>query len=169
MKPKSPKTRSGLTLIEIMVAITVIVVGILGAMMFRYYAARDARLADIQTGAGRVALLVLEGWKGAAGAVDYDPSTDIALENELGPSDIDIEPSGEGYQVHLTAGTGAYYYIEPLEHLDSIAPNETDANKVIRELMVTVTWNPRAREGVPSDPGLSNRTVTLKDYIYLIL
>jgi prepilin-type N-terminal cleavage/methylation domain-containing protein len=109
MEHRLGKTRSGLTLIEVMLAVTVLVVGILGAMMFRYYSALDARKADVQVGAGRVALLILEGWKGAAGAVvptGYNPAEDIALNK-----DISISGTNNPYTVQLTGGIDTSYSV----------------------------------------------------------
>jgi len=116
MKPRQGKTRSGLTLIEVMFAVTLLVIGILGAMMFRYYSALDARKADIQVGADRVALLILEGWKGAAGTVVgvgttyYSPAEDIPLNKNLVGGSPDISISGTNpYTVRLTGGTYTSY------------------------------------------------------------
>ena len=112
MESKPKKARLGVTLIEVMVGLTVIVVGILGAAMYRYQAALQARTADIQVGAGRVALLVLEGWKGAAGSDAYNPSNSIPLNGYLANGSDDIEISGAGpYTVKLLGGTNTNYTV----------------------------------------------------------
>ena len=126
MEHKAGKTRSGLTLIEVMLAVCVIVVGVLGAMMFRYYSALDARKADIQVGAGRVALLILEGWKGAAGKAGYDPKGVGGIGPEvLSSPDISISGTYPYYTVKLTkltSGTDAYHtsYSVTLTRLDGV-------------------------------------------------
>jgi len=136
MRHKPGKTRSGLTLIELMLAITVIVVGVLGAMMFRYGSALEARKADIQVGAGRVALLILEGWKGAIGSTTYNPKTDISLSGN-------ISISGTGpYTVQLTGGGMNTSYSASLTRLDGATHdiNGDGFNDLgLVELTVTVT------------------------------
>lgn len=143
MKKTSRKNRSGLTLIEIMVAITVIIVGVLGAVMYRYSSALHARKADVHAGAGRVALLILEGWKGAAGNPAYDPSSDIGLE-VLNSDDIDISASGGVYTVQLLGGTETSYYAEllpPTDYFDADLDGDgTAETNDIRKLEVVVTY-----------------------------
>jgi len=162
---KTPrKTGRGMTLIEVMIAMVVVIVGVLGAMMYRYSSALDARKADIHLGAERVALLVLESWKGAGGRLDFDPSSEIGLENELGPSDVIITKTTGGYKVQLTGGTGAYYYVGLPAPQDLPSPNDKlDPTEVIRELRVDVTWSVSAGSNIPSD--FTGRVVTLKNYV----
>lgn len=144
MKSKPRKNRSGITLIEIMIALVIIVVGVLGAMMYRYHSALDARKADVHVGAGRVALLLLEGWKGAAGNEDYDPRTI----GGVGASDISIyDASKNGYVVELTgdpAGTKTFYYARLIRHgLYTNADLDGDGNadtSGLRRLEVRVTY-----------------------------
>ena len=69
------KQKTGMTLVEVMMAMAILIVAILGAMMYRYHSALNARRADVQMGATRIGLLILEGWKGSMGSEDYDPST----------------------------------------------------------------------------------------------
>lgn len=135
MGSKPVKIRSGLMLIEIMIAIVVVVVGILGAMMYRYHSALDARRADIQVGAGRVALLILEGWKGAAGDLAYDPSSDIGLQ-VLNSDDITISGTGP-YTVQLTGGTDTTY--EATLTFDEDVTGNGEDDDGIRKLTVEVT------------------------------
>ncbi len=159
----SRKNRCGLTLIEIMVALTVIIVGVLGAMMYRYSSALGARKADVQVGAGRVGLLILEGWKGAGGRANYDPEAEIGVENDLGPSDIIITKSGDGYEAQLAGGTGGYYYVES-SFQDFSSPNDkATPTEMIRELRVDVTWELSAGTDIPSD--LTGKVQTFKDYV----
>lgn len=95
------KQRIGLTLIEIMVAIVVVVVAVIGAMSFRYYCAVDARKADVHMTAARIGWMLLEDWKGTGGrlpghaAGSYDPlaafdSTELPITSAVGPA----TPSG---------------------------------------------------------------------------
>ena len=53
----------GLTLIEIMVAVLIIAVAVISAASFRYYCVLDAKKADVQVTAGRLAWALLESWR----------------------------------------------------------------------------------------------------------
>ena len=160
---KTPvKARSGMTLIEVMIAAVVVIVGVLGAMMYRYHSAVDARKADIQMGAGRVALLIMEGWKGASGAEDFDPSNDIGLE-VLNSADISISSGSGGiYPVSLTGGTDCFY------HAKLIFDNDIDGDGTddygIRKLDVHVAWRQSALSGTPSADDWASRSVKLSSY-----
>lgn len=168
MKSKQGKSRSGLTLIEIMVAIVVIIVGVLGAVMYRYGAALDARKADVHVGASRVALLILEGWKGAAGAVDasgniaYFPHDDIPLNSEFdeGSDDITITSNGsDNYTIYLTGGTSTYYYAQ-LTYNEDVDGDSTDDDG-IRKLEVKVTYYGRGSQ----DTSLPKKTIKISDFV----
>jgi prepilin-type N-terminal cleavage/methylation domain-containing protein len=156
-----PEHRNGLTLIEIMIAMTMIAVGVLGAMMYRYHSALDARKADVQVGAERVALLILEGWKGAAGLPGYDPST---IATSLNSPHIAISsPSGGVCTVQLTGGTPTCYYVTllpPTEPTDLDGDGTTDTTG-IRMLEVEVKFY---GNGSP-DTSLPAKTVRLADFV----
>lgn len=167
MESKPEKSRLGLTLIEVMVAITVVVVGILGAAMFRYVSALDARKADVQVGAGRVGLLILEGWKGAAGADGYNPYNIPLNKNLIGGSpDISISPkNGNGeYPVELTGvsgGTQTFYYVKltPVEDVDGDGDITDDVG--IRKLEVEVTYYGRGS----ANTGPTEKIIKLSDFV----
>ena len=150
MKPRSMKTRSGFTLIEIMVGILVIVVGVLGAMMYRYHSALDARKGDLHMGATRMALLFLEDFKGRSGLGTFNSTN---LDNL---ADLDISGTAPNYTATIKGGTGATYYITM-----PLLPTTVSLGGIdIKELEVTVYWSHR---GTPS---MANHTgkVELKDW-----
>lgn len=163
MKPRARENRSGLTLIEIMVALLVIVVGVLGAMMYRYYSALDARKADVLVGASRVGLLVLEGWKGAVGNPAYDPQGVGGIGAEvLGSGDISISPASAGvHTVQLTGGTDTYYFVKlvkpSLEDVDGDGIDDAG----IRKLEVEVTYYGQGS----SDTSKPAKTIKLSDFV----
>ena len=80
MKAKRDAKRAtyGVTLIETMVAVAIILVAVTGAMSYQYYTVMDARKADLHMEAARLGLTFLEGWKGAGCTTDFDPQTDFA-------------------------------------------------------------------------------------------
>ncbi len=96
MTIKQAKFATAVTLIEVMVAIVILSVTVLGTSGFRYYAAMDARKADVQITAARLASHLLNGWKGVGGYSaysiyelldpdDYDPGDP----NDYNPNDTD--------------------------------------------------------------------------------
>ena len=104
------KQKSGFTLIEIAISVLIIMVLATGAMGYQYYSVRDVRLSEVQTTAARVAMLLLEGWKGDEGASDFDPvsvfSSEITIDTETaGPS---VQEDGDGVSMTLLG----YYEIE---------------------------------------------------------
>ena len=71
---KQKRNFSGVTLIEVMVAILIIAIGVLGAANFRYYCVTDAKKADVQINAARIASMLLEDWKAVGGITSYNPA-----------------------------------------------------------------------------------------------
>ncbi len=87
--------KKGLTLIEVMVTILILMIAIVGAMAYRYYSTLDTRKADQQITAGRIGLLLLEGWRGAGGRAQTD------LFNNFNPSDL----SNLAAQLQISSGS----------------------------------------------------------------
>ena len=140
MAPRKRKMRSGLTLVEVMAGLLVVVVGVLGAMMYRYYSASDARKADLHMGATRMALLLLEEWKGMSGAT-YDPTK---IETDL--SIIDMKGPAPNFTATISSVTGSvpsnYYIVMPQP------PATVNLSGVdMKELKVAVYWS---HHGMPS-------------------
>jgi prepilin-type N-terminal cleavage/methylation domain-containing protein len=77
MNMSQSKHRKGLTIVEVMVAITVLAVAALGASAYRYYSTLDVRRADMRTTAARLGLLLCESWRGAGGDTSYDPTAHL--------------------------------------------------------------------------------------------
>lgn len=74
------KPASGFTFVEVMGAILVLTVAMLGASAYRYYAALDTRKAHLQTTAARISSLLLETWHGASDPNTFDPATYFSSE-----------------------------------------------------------------------------------------
>ena len=159
------KKKSGVTLIELMVAMVVIIIAVLGATMYRYGSVTDARRADIQMCAGRVALLVMEEWKVAAGSYTFDLADDISLNSVFagGSDDITIsEKSGDYWPVSLTGGKDSYYYVK-IGWEDDIDDDGSDDDG-IRRLDVQVAWKLADVSGVPDTEDWA-RAVKLSSYV----
>lgn len=149
MEPTPTKTRSGLTLIELMIAITVVVIGILGAMMYRYHSALDARRADVKMGAARVGLLLLEEWKGTLGTT---------MPSDISETGLNVTVAGNNYTVTLSGGTGAKYYAELMNPPSLVTLKGIE----MKELRVEVFWK---RGGAPSAAD-NDGSIVLKDWTY---
>lgn len=67
--------RHGFTLVEVMVSILLITIVVLAALGARYLAVKQARRADAYNTAGRLGLLLLEGWRSTGIHSAYDPVT----------------------------------------------------------------------------------------------
>lgn len=150
----------GLTLIEIIISLVIVVIALIGAMMYRYYSTSSARIADVHAGAGRVGLLILEGWKGAAGRLDYNPSTDIGSD-VLASADISIsEVSGsDEYLVQLTGGTDTSYFAR-ISYDDDV-DGDGNIDSGLRKLMVEVTYYGKGSQ----DKTLFSNTVKVGDFV----
>ncbi len=97
MTIKRAKFPTAVTLIEVMVAILIMSVAVLGASGFRYYAAMDARKADVQVTAARLASLILSGWKGGGGYSGYSKYDLITGVDPLDPNGYDPDYDYDTY------------------------------------------------------------------------
>ena len=63
----------GVTLIEVMIAITITAIAVLGASAYQYHCAWDVNESQVHTAAARVGHLLSESWRGLNGNESYDP------------------------------------------------------------------------------------------------
>ena len=97
MTAKRGKFAAAVTLIEVMIALLILSITVLAASGFRYHAARDARKADVQITAARLASLILYGWKGSGGYSGYSKYDLIGGVDPLDPNDYDIDYDYDTY------------------------------------------------------------------------
>ncbi len=134
MKSSAQTKRSGFTIIEVIVALAGILVIVIGALSFQYYCAVDTREADVRAGANRLALLMLEGWRGSAGSEDFDPLIEFGpLAAADGPLES-IDPAGEDRYMVVANRTN---YFVTLYCNDDVSEPE----RILRTLSVTVAWS----------------------------
>lgn len=69
------KFAAAMTLVEAMVAISVLTVGAVGSLSFQYHVAHQSKTAKAQLTAARMAQLLLEDWKSTGGSDKYKPSS----------------------------------------------------------------------------------------------
>jgi len=144
MAGKRPKSRSAVTLIEVMVAIVIVVVAVLGASGYRYYSTLDARRADFQNAAARIALLLCENWRGRGidGTPTYDPvahltSADLTVADSggVGP-DYASGFTGLGRYQITTTNDGVHYWA-------ALSYYDDPTTEGLRTLNVVVAWAQR--------------------------
>ena len=85
-KTRKIRCRRGMSLVGTLVAVTILLIALIGTSTFRYAAAMDGRKATAQTTAARVALVLGESWRGIKGDVTLDPI-------QLGNSDMEVSAS----------------------------------------------------------------------------
>ena len=132
-------TRPGFTLTEMMLSVLIIMVLATGAMGYQYASTRDVKISEVQAGATRIAMLLLESWKGRQGAITFDPvdvfSGTITIQtSDAGPAVPDTASGSTmtllgSYEVVLSDVT---YYVTLSYH------PETDSEPMT--LNATVTW-----------------------------
>jgi prepilin-type N-terminal cleavage/methylation domain-containing protein len=84
---KCPKVSKAFSLIELMVAVTIIAIAAVGGLEYQYYAVKHSRIAHTQITATRTAQLLLEDWKSVAGLTSYNPLTlQLGFANSAVPS-----------------------------------------------------------------------------------
>jgi prepilin-type N-terminal cleavage/methylation domain-containing protein len=88
MISKKNQRKRGVTLVEVVIAMVLLAMAVLGAMGFRYYSASDARKADMYNNAARFSSLLLESWKGIGGLERFDPIETFGEEFDIYESEI---------------------------------------------------------------------------------
>ena len=75
MKIRKRRFARAVTLIEVMAAISILLISAMGALSYQYFSAKDAQKARAQVIATRIGLLLLEDWKSTGGSKEYNPQT----------------------------------------------------------------------------------------------
>ncbi len=147
---------NGLTLIEVMLSMLVILVIAIGVISYMYACAWNTRRADVQITATRLGQLLLESWKTTGPVVEgiwdveaFDPTDsdfDSILPDDIGKTaqgipGIGNELGGTRFEVTID---GAHYFITLSYRQDS--PN-------FYLLNACVAWNPKFNSAtLGSDP-----------------
>jgi len=129
---------SGISLVETMVAASVISIAILGGMTYRYYSALDGRRAIIQTTAARAALMLCESWRGEGGDENYEPAGHLSSSNF-------VITSGLGPQVPNGYTLLGKYVIEYNGIKCYATLSFRDEQENLRLLNVSIAWPSRDR------------------------
>ncbi len=161
MAVKRHRCAAAMTLVEVMGAILILTVAVIGASAYRYHAALDARKADERATATRIAVLLCENWRGVSGAVSGDEA--FNPENYWGHG-LSFNSSSES-QVPADFTELATYTIE----LNGINYYTTlswkDVATGLRALNVVVAWNQRGTGSTAfADADKSFRLTTYTTY-----
>ena len=138
---KRHKSAAAFTIIEVMLAVLILSVAILGTSGYRYYTALDSRDAGVRTEAARIALLLCENWKGIGGDENYDPTVYFASDMSIAPVTSYVTPQ------HFATfnALGIYRITSYSNNIDyQVAMAWRDVATGLRALNVVVAWESRA-------------------------
>jgi len=164
LKTSNIRCRRGMSLVSTMVAVTILLIALIGTSTFRYAAALDGRRASAHTTASRVALALGESWRGLKGDVTLDPT-------ELGSSEMTVSASSWNSHEKPDDFTllGNYKVVLDDDDPDSVNYYATmswkDIQPGLRALNVSVAWAQRGpgaddTENVDKSFGLTIYTQT---------
>lgn len=157
------KHSKAFSLVEVMAAILILSVAVIGTSGYRYYTTLDARKADMQATAARVALMLCESWRGVKGDENYDPTTHFGYELQI----TTIDDSDIIYAAPNGFTALGYYQILLNDFPCHMTMSWQDVSSGLRALNVIVSWPQRAsysQSYVLSDD-ISEKTFRLTTYI----
>ena len=146
--------RRGVSLVSTLVAVVILLIALIGTSSFRYHAALDARRADGQTSAARIALMLCESWAGVDGVLTYNPVVQLGDDlvittSTTGPAKPDDFTLLGTYTVALENYHGVNYYA---------TLSWKDVQTGLRALNVVVAWAQRG----PGTNGVEQLDKTFK-------
>jgi len=144
LKKSKIRCRRGVSLVGTMVAVTILLIALIGTSTFRYAAALDGRKADAHTTAARVTLALSESWRGIKGDPAYDPTANLGSDLEVAVGEGPEKPEDftllGSYTIQFNDGAGVNDYAATLSWKD-IQPG-------LRALNVVVIWASRDLGGL---------------------
>jgi len=148
LKADRIRRRRGVSLVSIMVAVVILLIALIGTSSFRYCAAMDARRADAQTAAARIALMLSESWSGVNGVLTYDPI--VQLGDDLTVTQSNTGPAKPADFTLLGTYRVVLKDIHGMNHYATLSWK--DVQPGLRALNVVVAW---AQRGAGAD-GVEN-------------
>ena len=148
--------RKGFTHIDVLIALAILVISILGTSVYQYQAELNAHKADVQATAVRTAALLCVGWSGEDGVTAFDPvstfGADLTITASSGPS----APSGFTSLGSYRVVIDNFYYFATLSYKDL-------SGAKVRALNVVISWE-RACHGT-SELAAANATYQMTTYV----
>jgi type II secretory pathway pseudopilin PulG len=147
------KSRNAFTIVEIMIAVIIVLIAIIGTSAYRYGALLNTRRADLHATAVRAAQMLCEGWNGTCGAASFNPDTAFGTNIDISPSDGPDAPDG-------FTPLGSYTItLEDTEYYATLSWENTEAD--LRTLSVIVSWDPTGQNaGGPDNAIKSYQLIT---------
>jgi Tfp pilus assembly protein PilV len=148
-KTRLSRCRRGFSLLDVVIASTVLLIAIVGNSAYRYHSTLDERKAALQTSAARAAQLLYESWRGVQGAATYNPTAytwaDMTIFAGTGPT------VPEGF---TSLGS---YAISANDFNYNATLSWQDVSTGLRAINVTIAWS-------TSGSGTANNAFTLTSY-----
>jgi len=151
MKTPGHNKCSGVSLIEVLVAVAIIAVASVGALSYQYHAAQRTQLAKAELTATRTCRLLLEDWKSNGGDEDYDPS-----DLELG-----FAATGQANVYKSDISNLPMYISLDWQDIDE----DVEAGVTLRRIDVTIRWRQDRRDDTirTNDPAFAMNTYVRRD------
>ncbi len=140
----------GFTLLEVVVALVVLTIGVLGVTLYQFYAVQHRNEARIEIGATRTIHSLIEEWKSRGGAAEFDPSL-LGLGINLKNANV-YTTTVEGVPMEMT-----------LTSRDVATDEETGA--ILRQLDIQMRWRQDHADGAleTNDPSIQFSTYVRPD------
>jgi prepilin-type N-terminal cleavage/methylation domain-containing protein len=162
MTAKRLKSAGAFTLVEVMAAILILAVAVLGTSGYRYYSALDARKAAMRTTAAGIGLLLCENWRGIQGSETYDPTayfgSGLAITASPDSSTLESNYKNAGFAL-----LGAYTIVANGNNYDVVL-SWRDVNAGLRALNVVVAWELPSRTTPASKDYSAQKSFKLTTY-----
>jgi len=164
---KKRKVAAAVTLIEAMVAMTILAVAVLGASGYRYYAMLDARKASMQRTAAAIALSLCENWRGRGfdHTADYNP-TDPTYLGDSPKLDITVSGSGPAVPADFPNKLGSYrIVVEGVHYWATLCWKDDAATPGLRALNVVIAWQQAGTASEITTYSADAKTFKLTTYV----
>jgi prepilin-type N-terminal cleavage/methylation domain-containing protein len=145
--------RRGMTLIEVMLAVAIVIIAALGAMCYEYLSVNHVRFARAQLAATRVGQILIEDWKSTGAADNYNPEyLQMGFDTTSPLPNGSCETTIDGLPLYISFSS------------DDVARDDV-AGITLRQINVIVHWNQNFGQGAATadDPGVSLTTYVRRD------
>ena len=157
MKRDIHRSCAGISLIEVMIAIAILTIGMLGASGFRYHTAIRSKRAQVQTDGTRAAQALIDTWCGLYGDEAYLPETHLSPLLTVAPcASGPLPPTG-------FTELGTYeVLVDAVPYYATLSYNDEETG--FRTLSVVIGWRADYEIGTLSD---TDRTVSVATCVAL--
>jgi prepilin-type N-terminal cleavage/methylation domain-containing protein len=135
----STRQRDGFTLTEVMISVLIVMVLVTGAMGYQYNSTRDVKISEVQATASRIAMLLLEGWKGQQGDMSFDPVDMLGDEMSIQTSTWGPDVPNNSNGVPLTLLNFYEIIINDIYYYATLSYEDASASEPML-LNATVAW-----------------------------